>query len=92
LIGIVGGVAGTKINQPLAGKQPGRILRFAAGLWPWPLVVFLAWVFGQIPVGYFFNDFLQSIMGFGVLLILAMLPASVYTAYAHDLQAAWIGE
>ena len=84
LIGIVGGAAGTKINKPLSGKQPGSFLRFAAKLWPWPLVIFLVWVLGQIPVGYFFNDFLQSIMGIGLVVILTMQPVSVYSAYAHD--------
>jgi hypothetical protein len=84
LIGIIGGLAGTKINKPLAGKQPGGISRFASKLWPWPLVIFVVWVLGQIPVGYLFNDFLQSIMGFGLLLILVMLPVSVYIAYAFD--------
>ena len=69
VIGIIGGAAGTKINKPLT-RKPGSITRFAAILWPWPLVVFLVWVLGQFPVGYFFNDFLTSIMGFGMLLIL----------------------
>lgn len=91
LIGIIGGIAGTKINKPVTGKQPSRISRFAAKLWPWPLVIFLAWVFGQFPVGHFFNDFLQSIMGYGVLLILLMLPLSIYTAYARDVQTAPTG-
>jgi hypothetical protein len=64
------------------------VSRFAARLWPWPLVIFLAWVFGQFLVGYFFNAILQSVMGFVSLLILAMLPLSVYSAYAHDVQVA----
>jgi len=84
VIGIVGGAAGMKINKPLGGKQANGLLRSAAKLWPCPLVVFLVWVLGQVPVGYLFNDFLQSIMGFGVLLILGMLPLSVYAAHAHD--------
>jgi hypothetical protein len=87
LIGLIGGMAGTRINKPLARKQSGSILRFTAKLWPWPLVIFLGWVFGQFIVGYFFNDFLQSIMCFGVLLILIMLPLSVYSAYASDVMA-----
>jgi hypothetical protein len=91
LIGMVGGAAGTKINKPFTGKQPNTILRFAAKLWPWPLVIFLVWVFGQLLVGYFFHDFMQGIMGFGVLLILSMLLLSVYTAYARDVQAAKVG-
>jgi len=91
LIGMVGGAAGMKINKPLSGKQPGSFLRFAAKLWPWPLVIFLVWIFGQFPVGYFFNDFLQSIMGAGVLLILVMLPVSVYSAFARDVHTAQVG-
>jgi hypothetical protein len=86
LIGIIGGAAGTQINKPLAGK-PGSITRFAAKLWPWPLVLLMVWLLGQFPVGYFFNDFLKSIMGFGLLLILTMLPLSVYTGYSHDVVA-----
>jgi hypothetical protein len=83
IIGLVGGAAGTQINKPLTGK-PGSVTRFAARLWPWPLVILMVWVLGQFPVGYFFNDFLKSIMGLGLLLILTMLPLSVYTGYAHD--------
>ena len=83
VISLVGGLAGIKINKPLSG-QPGSITRLAARLWPWPLVIFLVWVLGQFPFGYFFNDLLKSIMCFGILLILTMLPLSVYTAYAYD--------
>jgi hypothetical protein len=83
LIGIIGGAAGTRINRPVSGN-PGRVTRFAAKLWPWPLVVLMIWLLGQFPVGHFFNYFLKGIMGFGLLLILTMLPLSVYTAYAHD--------
>ena len=84
LIGLVGGAAGTQINKPLPDKPAGSLLRRAAKLWPWPLVIFMVWVWGQFVVGYFSNDFLKSIMGFGLLLILTMLPLSVYTGYAHD--------
>jgi hypothetical protein len=89
LIGIIGGVAGTRINKPLMQQSsPGSIKRLAAKLWPWPLVVLLTWLLGQFPVGYFFNSFLQGVMGFGLLLILVMLPLSVYSAYAYDVCAA----
>lgn len=86
LIGMVGGLAGTKINKPLHQQTTGSILRLTAKLWPWPLVIFMVWIWGQFLVGYFFNEFLQSIMGFSLLLILVMLPLSIYTAYAHDMQ------
>jgi len=87
LIGIVGGAAGMKINKPIVGEQVNGLLRAASKLWPWPLVIFIVWILGQFPVGYLFNDFLQSIMGFGLFLILTSLPLSVYTAYAHDVTA-----
>lgn len=83
VIALVGGLAGTHINRPLNGK-PGGLTRFAASLWPWPLVVYLTWTVGQFPFGYFFNDFLKSIMVFGVLIILGSLALSVYVAYARD--------
>ena len=91
IIGLVGGVAGTQINRPIR-RRPRSIIHFAAKLWPWPLVIFLLWVWGQFPVGYFFNDFLQSIMYFGMLLILISLPLSVYSAYAYDVQTVPEGE
>ena len=87
LIGIIAGIAGLNIHKPLPNKEPSVLLRLAARLWPWPLVIFLVWIWGQIPVGYLFNDFMQSIMGFGVILILAMLPLSVYSAYGRDVLA-----
>lgn len=92
LIGIVGGIAGMKINQPVNGKQANGRLRIGEKLWPWPLVIFLVWVFGQIVVGAFFNDFMQSIMWFGLLLILTTLPISVYSAFAQDVYTARIKE
>ncbi len=92
LISFIGGTAGLKINKPLTGKQPGRVLHLAAKLWPWPLVILMTWLLGQFPVGYFFNAFLQSIMWFGLFLIVVMLPVSVYSAYAYDVQHAQTGE
>jgi hypothetical protein len=83
LIGIVGGAAGMKINQPFQGR-PGTVTRFAAKLWPWPLVLLVGWLLAQFPIGYFFNDALKSVMGWALLFILTFLPLSVYTAYAHD--------
>jgi hypothetical protein len=88
LIGIVGGLAGLKINKPLTRKTPGGTLRFFSNLWPWPLVVFLIWILGQFPIGTLFNDFMQDLMYFGLILIFVTLPLSVYTAYAHDIQTA----
>ena len=84
LIGIVGGLAGTRINKPLTGEQPDRSVSFGARLWPWPLAIFLAWIWGQWILGYFYNDFLQGIMVYGVLLILIMMPLSLFAGYSKD--------
>ncbi len=84
LIGIAGGIAGSRINKPLSAKPVGNLSRFAAKLWPWPLVIFVAWLMGQYVVGYFANDFLKSIMGFSLLLIVILMPLSIYIGYGHD--------
>ena len=50
-------------------------------------MIFVVWTLGQFPFGYFFNDFLQSIMYISLLVILTSLPLAVYTAYAYDASA-----
>ena len=46
LIGLAGGAAGMQINKPLT-KEPGKITRWMAKLWPWPLVIFLGGCWGR---------------------------------------------
>jgi hypothetical protein len=84
LFGVIGGVAGISINKPITGKPGGSIVKLMARVWPWPLIIFMVWALGQFPFGYFFNDLLKSIIGYGLLLMVAMLPLSLYTAYARD--------
>jgi len=90
LIGIIGGVVGAKIHSPLPwwrarSSSPG--VRLLASLWPWALIVYLAWVLGQWVVGYFFNDWLMR-NGFLIfLLVLGPLVLSVFAAPAHDAQS-----
>jgi hypothetical protein len=84
LIGVAGGLAGTRINKPLGDEPAGNLSRFAAALWPWPLVIFVAWLLGQYGIGYFANDFLKSIMGFSLALIVLLLPLSIYIGHSHD--------
>jgi hypothetical protein len=83
LIGLIGGAAGTQINRPLGG-QPGTLTRLADKLWPYPLVLLITVLLAQFPVGYFFNDFLKSIMVGVLLFIVTFLPLSMYTGYARD--------
>jgi hypothetical protein len=83
LIGLVGGIAGTRVLKSISG-QPSGLTRFVARLWPWPLVILVTWLVAQFPVGALFNDWLKSIMGVVLLLILVLLPLSVWCAYAYD--------
>jgi hypothetical protein len=83
VIALAGGFAAMKIHHPIIDK-PGGLTRFASKLWPASPIIYLVWTLGQFPFGYFFNDFLKSIMGFGLLVILGSVALSVYSAYAHD--------
>lgn len=85
VIGFVAGVVATRINVPVT-RQPGRVLSFLAKLWPWPLVAFFVWVFGQFLVGYFFNELLMQSSFLSPLLIVGLLVLSIFTGYAHDAQ------
>ena len=87
LIGFIGGFAGTKINKPIPAKPVSKTTQAAGKIWPWPIVIFMIWIFGQWVVGYYFNDFMQQAMYFGLVLIFVTLPLSVYAAYAHDIDA-----
>lgn len=84
LIGLIGGAAATTILRPLDRKPLTRVTRLAAGLWPWPLAILVAWLLGQFAIGSMFNDFLASVMSYGLALILLFLPLSVYSGYARD--------
>jgi hypothetical protein len=83
LIGIVAGMVGTRIHAPVAGKTT-PLSRFLAALWPWSLIAFFVWVFGQFVIGYFFNDFLMN-SGFLIPgLILGLMALAIASAFARD--------
>ena len=84
LIGVVGGVVGTKINTPLK-KQTGGFWRVLAKAWPWTIILLFAGLFGQFVIGYFFNDFLREYGAF-LLFLPVLLLVSILTGYGHDLQ------
>ena len=87
VIGIVGGVLATRINASLNKKRDrrsGPISRFFALMWPWPLVAFFIWLFGQFVIGYFFNTFLIE-SGFLIpILILGLMIFSIVSGFAYD--------
>lgn len=87
--GIVAGVAGTGINTPLVfwrTRLSGSALRSLAKLWPWTLIVFVAWSLGGWFLGYFFN---QVMINLSLVLFLVCnfgLPLlTVITGFAFDI-------
>jgi hypothetical protein len=86
VIGIVGGLVGTKINTPMK-KQSGTIWRMLAVLWPWILILYFVLLFSQFVIGYFFNDFVMEHGAAAVpLLVLGLLALSVLAGYGYDVQ------
>lgn len=91
LIGIIAGALGTRINKPLhpgRSRLSGRPLRALAVLWPWSLILYVLWVFGQFVLGYFFNDWLLANGYIIIVMVLGTLLLTVVTTHAHDLQRA----
>jgi hypothetical protein len=89
LIGIIAGALGTQINKPLnpeGSRLSGELLRFLAVLWPWSLVLYALWVFGQFALGYFFNDWLLANGYIIIVMVLGTLLLTVVTTHAHDLE------
>ena len=86
VIGIVGGLVGTKINTPM-NKQPGRHWKMLATLWPWILILYFVLLFSQFVIGYFFNELVMEHGAAAIpLLILGLLGLSVLAGYGHDVQ------
>jgi len=86
VIGIAGGLVGTRINAPVK-KQAGPILKVLAKLWPWAIILYFVFLFGQFVIGYFFNEWLMENGAAAIpLLILGLLAISILAGYGHDLQ------
>jgi len=87
VIGIVAGIVGAKINSPLEWWRARRLstgVRVLAALWPWVLLVFMVWVFGQWIIGYFFNDWLMENAYLILIFVIGPLVLSPLAALAHD--------
>lgn len=91
-IGIIAGVAGTRINAPLTWRRthlPGGLLRALGRLWPWALIVLVVWFPSAWILGRFFN---QAMLELGPVLfslfdlVLPLLVA--LTGLAYDRSAA----
>jgi MFS family permease len=85
VIGLVAGVIATRINAPLT-KEPTPLSRFLAKLWPWTLVAFFVWVFGQFAIGHFFNEFLMRSGFLAPLLIIGLMIVAIASGFAYDIQ------
>ncbi len=95
VIGVVAGALATRIHKPLnpeGSRLSGGLLQVLAKLWPWSLALYVAWVLGQWVIGHFFNDWLLANGYVVIVMVLGTLLLTVVTTYAHDLDAATVGE
>jgi hypothetical protein len=91
LIGVIAGALGTRIHRPLNpadSRLSGGFLRFLAGLWPWALALYVAWILGQWAIGHFFNDWLLANGYLIIFMVLGSLLLTVVATYAYDLEKA----
>jgi hypothetical protein len=89
VIGVIGGIVATRVHVPPKERPEGRfngLSRFLAALWPWSLVAFFVWVFGQFIIGYFSNDWLMQSGFLAPLLILGLMGLSIVSGFARDAQ------
>jgi hypothetical protein len=89
-IGIFAGVAGTRIHAPPTWwrrRSPKTILRLSQ-LWPWTIILLVAWIPGSWILGYFLGDLMLSL---GIVFFLCfdlLLPLLiVFSALARDIQS-----
>jgi hypothetical protein len=88
--GIIAGAAGIRIQAPLTWwrtRGSNRPVHLLAKLWPWPLIVLVAWLPGGWILGRFFNQAMIS-LGFGLFFLLDLgLPLlTVFSGLAHDVR------
>ena len=93
LVGIIAGVAGTRINAPLTWWRAHLSVnarRFLARLWPWSFAACLvAWVLlfpGSLIIGYFFPVINPNLIASLALIAFGSLLSTVVTGFAHDIQ------
>jgi hypothetical protein len=85
VIGVIGGVVGTRINAPLK-RQSGPVWRMLSKMWPWAIGVYFVFLFGQFVIGYFFNEFLMENVVLWAVLFLGLLVLGILAGYGHDVQ------
>ena len=83
VIGIIAGLMVTRIRIQFRTKA-GRLTRVFAVLWPWPLVAFFIWVFGQFVIGHYFNDWLRNAAMLVPILVGGLLALAALSGFGRD--------
>lgn len=88
-IGVIAGVAGTRINAPLTWwrARPRNVLRLLAICWPWTAIVLGCWFPAAWILGYYFN---QPVLELSMMLFfifdLGFPVLTVISGFAWDTQ------
>jgi hypothetical protein len=89
IIGIIAGVAGTRIHAPLSWwrRRSPKTIHLLSQLWPWILILLIAWIPGSWILGHFWGEVLLS-MGFLLFLCFDLvLPIlMIVSALAQDIE------
>jgi hypothetical protein len=88
-VGIIAGVAGTRINAPFTWWRAHlsvKSRRFLATLWPWSLIAYVLWFPGEWILGYFFNEYLLNLGLISLFFDLGLGLLAVLTGFAYDIQ------
>ena len=92
LLGIIGGIAGTRITAPLTFVRThfsDRTSRVLARLWPWNLIVFLVWSLGGWVLGYVSNELMMRLSVVSLLVFDLGLPVLIiFSGLARDIEPA----
>ena len=88
LIGVIAGLLGDRIHRPLKARSapPGGILPAVASLWPWSLVLYVAWILGQFVLGHYYGDWLLANNNIVIVMVLGTLLLTVLSTAARDRQ------
>lgn len=87
--GIIGGLAGTRINSPLVwwrAHLSASSRSLLAKVWPWSIAIYLLWVPGEFIPGYLFganNPSLALLPNIPVPLVLVLL--AVFGGFAYNI-------
>jgi len=89
LFGILGGIAGTRIDGPLSwwrAHLPAGLTRLLARLWPWLLIAYMGWFATSWVIPAISPDFMLRLTPLVTPMTPVVLVLILVSAFAHNVQ------